>query len=206
MDLDIDFVAGGGQNHFDQRSDGVNLIDTMIANGYQIYNTVDSVKIDETTDKTGLFIAGFRPPSIQDGRGNFLPDATMKALELLSINEEGFFMMVEGAQIDWAMAEWDNDKYLEEMWDFDNAVKVALDFADENQQTLVVITGDHEAGGLSFPNGSLSHGTLEMAYSTDYHTGCMVPVFAYGPGASNFIGIYENNEIFFKFKEFFNLD
>jgi len=205
MEVDIDFIAGGGQDHFDKRTDGLNLIDTMINNGYNIYNNIDSVEISEAGEKVGVFIAGVRPPSIQDGRGDFLPDATLKALELLNKNENGFFMMVEGAQIDWAMSEWDNDKYLEEMWDFDNAIKVALDFADKNQQTLVVITGDHEAGGLSFPNGSLSHGTLEMAYSTDYHTGCMVPVFAYGPGASDFIGIYENNDLFFKFKEFFNL-
>lgn len=205
MDLDVDFVAGGGRNHFDNRTDGLNLIDTMIANGYDIYNNIDSTEITETTEKVAVFIAEFRPPSIQDGRGDFLPDATLKALELLSNNENGFFMMVEGAQIDWAMAESDNDKYLEEMWDFDRAVKVALDFADEDQQTLVVITGDHEAGGLSFPDGSLTHGTIEMAYSTDYHTGCMVPVFAYGPCAVDFTGIYENNEVFFKFKAFFNL-
>ena len=205
ISTDIDFIAGGGQIHFDQRVDGLNLIDTMITNGYDIYYHIDSTEIGETTEKVAVIIAEVRPPSIQDGRGDFLPDATLKALELLSKNENGFFMMVEGAQIDWAMAEWDNDKYLEEMWDFDRAVKVAMDFADEDQQTLVVITGDHEAGGLSFPDGSLTHGTIEMAYSTDYHTGCMVPVFAYGPGAVDFTGIYENNDLFFKFKTFFNL-
>jgi len=206
MSHGIDFVAGGGQKHFDQREDGLNLIDTMITNGYTVYYHTDSVIVDDGTQKVALFIAEVRPPYYSQGRGNYLPDATQKALDLLCKNEEGFFLMVEGAQIDWACAEWNQEDYLEEMYDFDRAIEIALDYADRDGQTLVVITGDHETGGLGMPAGSIHENTIETAFLTDEHTGCMVPIYAYGPGAEKFIGIYENTEVFFKFKEFFKLN
>ena len=83
-----------------------------------------------------------------------------------------------------------------ELKDFDTAVKAALDFAEKDKNTLVVVTADHETGGLTLPENKApfkSRATIE--FSTNHHTGCMVPVFAFGPGSEYFAGIQQNYEI-----------
>lgn len=78
-----------------------------------------------------------------------IADFTKKAIELLD-NERGFFIMVEGGKIDWMCHANDAATVMAEVADFDNAVKVALEFARKNpRDTLVVVTGDHETGGLT---------------------------------------------------------
>ena len=111
--------------------------------------------------------------------------------------------MVEGSQIDWAGEENDQDYLMEEMFDFDKAVGIAIDFAKADGQTLVIITGDHETGGFALLNGSQENNTIEGAFVSIGHTGTMIPVFAYGPGSEKFCGVYENTEIFYKMKEYF---
>jgi alkaline phosphatase len=86
------------------------------------------------------------------------------------------------------------------MLDFDKAIENALDFAEEDGNTLVIVTADHETGGYSINAGGVDSGYVEGAFTTDYHTASMVPIFAYGPGASSFSGIMDNTEIFFKMK------
>jgi len=85
------------------------------------------------------------------------------------------------------------------MLDFDRAVGKALEFASLNGRTLVVVTGDHETGGLTIVDGDLSSGKITGRFSTTGHTGVMLPVFAYGPGAQEFGGIDENTSFFNKF-------
>ena len=97
-----------------------------------------------------------------------------------------------------------DDKALEiigEVLDFDEAVGEALRFALKDKETLVIVTADHETGGMGINGGSIHEGTIEAGYTTDGHTGVMVPVFAFGPGAGEFSGIYENTDLFFKMME-----
>jgi alkaline phosphatase len=82
------------------------------------------------------------------------------------------------------------------MIDFDRAIGVALDFAAKDGQTLVVVTADHETGGFAINGGDWSTGRIEAAFTTKKHTGVMVPVFAYGPGAHAFTGIQDNTSIY----------
>ena len=114
--------------------------------------------------------------------------------------------MVEGAQIDWAGEENDQDYLMAEMLDFDRAVGRALDFAEADGNTLVIITGDHETGGYALTDGNLAENTVQGQFITWLHTGAMVPVFAYGPGEEEFAGFYENTALFAKFLDFFGLD
>ena len=88
---------------------------------------------------------------------------------------------------------------VEEMLDFDQAVGKALEFAEKDGKTLVVVTADHETGGLTLVDGEPSTGKITGRFSTSGHTGLMVPVFAYGPGAEVFGGIDENTSFFNKF-------
>ncbi len=134
-----------------------------------------------------------------------LPDATEEAIELLSKNKKGFFLMVEGSQIDWGGHDNDINYVVEELTDMDNAVGKALAFAERDGNTLIVVTSDHETGGLAVLDGDLKAGTIEVKFSTTGHTGTMVPVFAYGPGAESFSGIYENTSLFYKMMSFLNI-
>ena len=108
------------------------------------------------------------------------------------------FMMIEGSQIDWGGHSNDTQYIVDEMIDFDNAIGKVLDFAATDGNTLVVITADHETGGFSIVGGDMQTGSVEGKFTTGNHTGVMIPVFAYGPGAEQFSGIYQNTEIYNK--------
>ena len=108
--------------------------------------------------------------------------------------------MVEGSQIDWGGHSNDGKLVVDEMLDFDQVVKEALRYAQKDGETLVVVTGDHESGGLAINPGS-EMDNLQLVFTTNGHTAAMVPVFAYGPSAELFSGIYENTEIYHKMKQ-----
>ena len=109
----------------------------------------------------------------------------------------GFFLMVEGSQIDWAGHANERDQLLAEMKDFEAATAAALAFAKSNSETLVVVTADHETGGMSILQGS-DLDSLDMKFTTKGHTASLIPVFAYGPGSEKFGGLYQNTGIFEK--------
>jgi alkaline phosphatase len=136
----------------------------------------------------GLFAQNH--PEAAPTREPTLPKLAQVALDRLSRNPKGFFLMIEGSQPDWrGHANEPIQTVIDEMLDFDRTIGVVLDFARANPGTLVVVTADHETGGLAVGERA---DTLTGAYTTDYHTGSMVPLFAYGPGAERFAGIQEN--------------
>jgi alkaline phosphatase len=100
--------------------------------------------------------------------------------------------MVEGSMIDWGSHENNLFYAAAEVVDMDKAIGVALDFAGKDRKTLVVVTADHETGGLSLTGGNESDHMVTAEFNTTDHTGTMVPVFSYGPGAEKFSGIHEN--------------
>ena len=117
---------------------------------------------------------------MEEGRGDFLPNATKLALEYLSKNEEGFFLMVEGSQIDWGGHDKNGNYLITELIDFDKAIGVALDFAQQNEETLVIVTADHETGGFTLSSNRGDYNEINPTFSTDSHSATMVPVFAKG--------------------------
>ena len=131
------------------------------------------------------------------------PDAVAAAIKFLDGKKTGFFMMAEGSQIDWAAHDNNTDGVVAEVLDLDRAINIALDFAQKNGNTLVIITGDHETGGMAVTEGSISDGKVTAAFVTEDHTAEMLPVFAYGPEAELFTGVYENRDIFTKMMEAF---
>ncbi len=201
MGAPIDVFIGGGQYHFNRRKDGRDLIAELAEKGYRVALTMDEV-MQTGSGRLAALIDTIHPPKYSEGRGEMLPDATTAAINLLSQNQKGFFLMVEGAQIDWGGHDNDTDYILKETLDFDRAVAKAFEFAKKDGKTLLIVTGDHETGGMSLVNLQ-SDGTTDYRYTTDNHTGIMVPVFAYGPGAENFMGVYENTDIFHKMMKLF---
>jgi|WetSurMetagenome_2_1015567.scaffolds.fasta_scaffold01002_11 alkaline phosphatase len=194
VDSGIDLFIGAGRENFENRNDGKNLIPELAAKGYKVCSSVDEINAVKS-GKTGGFLENLP----YDKRGDQLAVTTGAALRLLSRNGQGFFLMVEGSKIDSGGHATDMNQEVGEMLDFDRAVGKVLEFAAKDRRTLVVVTADHETGGLSLTGGDMSTGKVTGNFAWGNHTGIMVPVFAYGPGADAFMGIYENTGIFRRF-------
>ena len=205
---DVDFFAGGGTGFFNNRKDGKNLLNELKEKGFSIDTTaLSDVSALQSYSKAAYLLAQDAMPTILKGRGDFLSDATELAIQFLSKDNFNFFMMVEGSQIDWGGHANDGAYLLSELIDFDDAIGKALDFAEQDGNTLVIVTADHETGGLTLASTTKKredgseysdYAEISMTFSTNGHSATLVPVFAYGPGAEEFIGIYENTEIFDK--------
>jgi alkaline phosphatase len=206
----VDFFAGGGLKYFNQRVDKKDVYTMLLKKGY----VLDTNKLDATTQldiskKYGFILASGGLDSKLEGRGDFLMEATSLGISYLSQSSKGFFMMVEGSQIDWEGHAANSDGIIQEVRDFDKAVGVALDFAKKNGETLVIVTADHETGGYALSPGSGEDGWeynniqptfYEGATSQSYaaHTTTLIPVLAYGPKSSSFAGFYQNSDIYHK--------
>jgi alkaline phosphatase len=197
LDTPIDLFIGGGRDHFEKRADSMNLSSELIIRGYRVAYNLEDIRNTLTGPLAGL-LAPVHQPKWSEGRGDQLPESVKESLRLLSEDKDGFFLMVEGSQIDWAGHDNDIKYLIEEVLDFDKAIGIALDFAQQNGETLVIVIADHETGGLTIPGGNLSTGEVTATFSTKEHTGVMVPVFSYGPHASAFGGIQQNTDIFRK--------
>lgn len=192
---DIDVFIGGGLDNFNKRADSLNLIDSLLARNYQVVKTIPEM-MAVTQGKLAALLYPKHAPKYSEGRGDMLSLATSKAIDLLNHNEKGFFIMVEGSQIDWGDHDNDLNYVISETVDFDKACGVALDFAKQDGNTLVIITADHETGGLSIPGGELKSTKSEGKFSTPDHTAIPVPLYAFGPGAGQFFGLIDNTDIF----------
>jgi alkaline phosphatase len=204
----IDLLIGGGLKYFNARTkDQRNLIDEMIQAGYQTYLFSDKKITEITADPSkpfAWFSATDEPESVLKGRDYLAPATALSAEYLHKRSEKGFFLMVEGSQIDWACHAKDGPRAIAEMLDFDQAIGEALKFAASNKETLLIVTADHETGGMAIDQGSTKD-SLHIEFNTGQHTASLVPVFAYGPGSSLFHGIMDNTEIYWKMKSLLRL-
>jgi alkaline phosphatase len=205
MKTDVEVIIGGGLDHFNNRMDSLDLTDSLKSKGYHLVYDMEEMVTHSSGKMAALLYPG-SPPKYSEGREIMLPLSTKISIEVLCQDEDGFFLMVEGSQIDWGGHDNDPAYIIDEMLDFDRAVGLALDFAEKDGNTLVIITADHETGGMGVNGGDIHEGTIEAAFTTKDHTGVMVPVFAYGPGAELFQGIYDNTEIFDKMMQAFGFD
>ena len=192
----IDIIVGGGSKYFTTRKDKRNLINEM--SGYEFVKSVDELEKSIST-KIGYFTYFGEPPSILNGRPANLDLITRTILNKLSLNKSPFIIVIEGSQIDWGGHDNDSKMVISEFIDFDSAIKEALEFAKNDGNTLVVVTADHETGGMYLNGGEINN--VNIKFNTKSHTGTMVPVFSFGPSSETFRGIYENTQIFYKLRE-----
>jgi len=190
-------IFGGGRKYFTEREDGLDLLSKMWEKGWNIYDSIP--QIEDNNAKT-MVLADRKHLPEAPKRGDFLPNATAKAIEMLD-NENGFFLMIEGSQIDFACHDNDSATLVEEMRDFNKTLDVVLDFAEKDGNTLVVVTADHETGGLTFIDPEGRYTRTDFKFTTGSHSAVFVPIFAYGPGAERFSGIMDNTEIISKIME-----
>lgn len=184
-----EIIAGGGLARFGK--EGRPTIDDLAgAAGYALVRTAAELK-SVTADRV-LAVFDTQPQEI-DFPEVRLPVLTQWALDRLSTDPEGFFLMVEQEGTDGASHANHTQKFIDSMISFDEAVGIALDFAAARNDVLVLVASDHECGGLQIHR---EKGTeMELVWATKSHTGEAVPVFAYGPGAEQFVGLMNGEDL-----------
>jgi alkaline phosphatase len=196
----LDLLSGSGMNELTDRTDGIDLIKELTTKGgYTLQTNMED--INKTKGKV-ICIDERMGQAAAEETLSLLADATREAIKKLTDqSSKGFFLMVEGAKIDYAGHANSLPGAILEMLSFDLAIAEVLKFADSNGETLVVITADHETGGLTLIDGYQEQNTLTALYVTDDHTPIRIPLFAYGPWADEFTGAYQNTEVFHKIKK-----
>lgn len=208
LKTEVDLLIGGGAKFFERReTDSRNLSTELRSRGYSVesFVNIDMKDVRPSTDKNYFYLTSDTEPlPFSQGRDYLVPAAEMAPsfLQKRDKQNKGFFLMIEASQIDWGGHANKSDYIISEMIEFDNAIGKVLDFAKADGETLVIVTADHETGGYAIQYGSKMD-SIDGAFTSDYHTADLIPVFAYGPGAEHFAGIYENTAIFDKMKELF---
>jgi alkaline phosphatase len=158
----VDVVLGGGRDQLlplsaqGKRADGEDLRQVLKQSGYQLPETREALAEVKPGKVFGMFASGPLSPELDRPQLRpqepTLAEMTAKAIELLTANPHGFFLVVEGSQIDWACHANDPAHLISDLLAFDDAVRVALDFAKRDGQTLLLAVPDHNTGGLTIGN------------------------------------------------------
>jgi len=228
MDSDVLTILGGGRHFFlpeemgGKRSDGLNLLE-QVQSSHTLLTTKAELDTFDFSNK-GRLVGLFADEALRDKETpeNHVFEPTSSEMLNFAINRsdqftsdgcKGFFIMLEGSQVDWAGHANDLNYLKREMKDFDEAVNKALEFAINDQETLVIVTADHETGGLLIEPATPTNYTapeVKFSFNTGLgygsHTGVPVPVYAYGPGSENFTGTLDNTDIFYAMIEALNLE
>jgi len=199
VESEVDVILGGGLEYFipsdsagSNREDQLNVLSSLRDQGYSVVLDRQAMIEEDSEQIIGLFSPSGMP---SENRVPSLAEMTNKAVESLSSNENGFFLMVEGSQIDWGGHANETPYVVREVKDFDDAIGVVLTFAQENPGTLVIITADHETGGMTINGVNRENTMVDIAWTSTGHTGTPIPLMAYGPHAVEFSGWWDNTDI-----------
>ena len=228
MESNVMTILGGGRHFFlpedlgGKRSDGLNLLEQMESSRMVMTEKKELDSFDHSD--LGKVVGRFADEALRDKEKpeNHVFEPSSSEMLNFAINRsekfnengcKGFFIMLEGSQVDWAGHANDLNYLKREMQDFDEAVELALDYAIQNPDTLVIATADHETGGLLIESSSPTDYTapeVKFSFNTGIgygsHTGVPVPVYAYGPGSENFTGTLDNTDIFYAMLEAVKMD
>ena len=183
---DIDVILGGGKKFWPD-----SLISVYKNRGGQFISDINA-NIDSNKRLLGLFSdSGLE--KVHNGRDVSTTQMAKLALENLDKDPDGFFVMIEESQVDWG-GHSNSAEYIKgEMKSLNDLVNFVLDYQFEHPDVLVVLTADHECGGVAVHDGS--NGDLDVRFTSDYHSANFVPIWATGPGASVFDAFMDNTEI-----------
>jgi len=191
----LDLFIGGGERDFTRFAD--NRLDELEKSGFIMVKSLGEI-LGSGANRIGYFASEGSIPSMENSRGEYLMKSAGLATQFLGKNDSPFFLLIESGMIDSGGHANTTSMIVTEMQDFDQAIGEMILFADQNPGTLVIITADHETGGVSIPQGNVSKREVELGFYSDDHTGIMVPIFAYGAHSGDFRGVYENTAVFEK--------
>jgi alkaline phosphatase len=204
IDFKPDVIVGGGRKYFvEERYVPENMIDKAVAAGFTYVSSPDDFMTATKTPILGLFSDESYPMAIERDT-DYLTDVSLHTLDILDDNKKGFFVMIEGSHIDHAAHANNAEQLTWEMEEFDKVVNAAFDYADTHKGTLVVVTADHETGGVALLPGSKdftkSDTGIDVKFATTGHSGSPVPIYSYGASAWKFGQVMENTDIFARIK------
>ncbi|MDD6042160.1 MAG: alkaline phosphatase [Eubacteriaceae bacterium] len=201
FDNDISVLLGGGTDEFSatirdfETGENITLTNYAKQLGYKYVTDLSQLQGVKNGKVLGLFAHHYMNyENVRPATEPSIADMTEKAISLLSENEDGFFLMVESGNIDHAGHANQLSFSVADTIAFSEAVQVALDFLAENPDTLIVVTADHETGGLTEANGT-------YFYTTSNHSQANVPYYVAGKGADYFKNLTDNTEISFKVRQ-----
>ena len=228
IDSKVATILGGGRYFFipeeegGKREDGRNLLNEINQSHILLTQKNDLSNISSSLNKKVLGLFADEHLRDEDKKDNHKLEPSLAEMLEYSVSRSnllidqgcaGFFVMAEGSQVDWAGHSNDFDYLIREMGDFNEAVDLALEIAKERKDTLVVVTSDHEVGGLLIePSNPIDNSLDEVKFSFNTavgggtHTGVPVPVYAYGPGSENFTGTLDNTDIYYAMLAALDLD
>ena len=198
INLPVHVLLGGGSRMMQviEAQDSLGL-ESIIRDRYNYVETPTDLKLhsqDSTTSNIlGLFSPGEMAMAMR-GRSPSLTEMTKAGIDILQRYPKGFFLLVENEGSDtYAHRNLGREVLTAEMLEFDEAVAVGLSFYQQHPETLIVVTSDHETGGITLRGDEDRNIILE--YATTSHTAALVPLFAIGPGAEKLSGIQRNDEV-----------
>jgi alkaline phosphatase len=180
LDNDVDVVLGGGREDFMKEEAGEDLIAKAKKMGYQYVTDKEQLKrvMPMNGKVLGLFNDSYmnyiKDRDDLDSKEPSLLEMTTKAIDVLSEDEDGFFLMAEGARIDHAAHAADVPGVVAETLDFDASIKYAVDWARENGNTMVVVVADHETLGFSVTEPINKEALMNIEVSPEYMAGKLV--------------------------------
>jgi alkaline phosphatase len=187
----VNVAMGSGRRHFDigpdGRKDGQDVLARARGNGFDVRFDLPSLAASRGRRLLGLFTFDESGPSLEA--------MLEKTISTLSANRRGFFVMAESSLPDKGGHKNDIDLSLLGMNELENALRCALRYAERDRHTLVVVTSDHDTGGLAVQNGNEKNPRFTPVWIDGRHTGNMVAVYAFGPGAEKFTGTLDNTDI-----------
>jgi len=195
----VDLILGAGSDFFlpknlgGKRDDNKNIVDSMKSKGYKVL--VDTTYSAQSFNQKTLGLFAPNAFSYATKRNFTLGEISKEAIEYLSKNKNGFFLMIEGSQIDWAEEHNDKEYFYSEMKDFNTAIKAALDFAEKDKNTLVIVLADHDTGSFGINAKNNDTGLVDWTWASNKHTANLIGMFSFGPGADLFNGIQNNFEV-----------
>lgn len=200
--------GAGPQMTFVPRADGRDLLGELKQKGYQVLSSWEEIK-QVKSGKLAGFTDKIQMPNLANGREKAMyPDEVSLALNLLSQNGKGFFLMTSSMFPDRASHNGKIDLLCEEAINLDEAIGRAMDFADQQGETLILVVGSPEASGMTLVGGDIANGIVEAKWTMPgmaNHSGVMVPYFAYGAGADQFGGNIQNTLLFDQMKRLLHL-
>jgi alkaline phosphatase len=180
LNNDVEVVLGGGREDFMEEEAGEDLIAKAKKMGYQYVS--DKKQLERVIPMNGKVLGLFNNSYMNyiqdrdevDSQEPSLLEMTTKAIDVLSEDEDGFFLMAEGARIDHASHAADVPGVVAETLDFDASVKYAVDWAKENGDTMVVVVADHETLGFSVTEPINKEALMNIEVSPEYMAGQLV--------------------------------
>lgn len=199
VESNMSIFIGGGKKYFRYKDDSSSLLNELDTKDYKILEDYRDLKTKSHKKIAGLLNAGTLP-GIQYGRGEYLNLAWIRAFKTLIRNDTGYMLVIHNAHINWAAANNFKKDMIGEILDADSVLGQVLRYTSANHKTLVLVIGGFETGGVTVMGNNFSKTDPNMKFTTKLRTASMVPVFAFGPSASLFSGIYDNTDIYIKLK------